>query len=476
MKITVLPEKTKLKATYTKVVFEERENILMRERGDTTTLVVGRPKTLNARTFRTLIRTSVRTAKLHTCERITFSVKDIATDEVLGFFTRAEALRTFAENALLAHYEFSRYKTIKKEKLIAEIALIDAKPGDKEAVAYGVTVATYVNHARDLANTPGGDMTPQVLARGAEELAEDSEVSVTVLNKRDIEDLNMGALLGVAKGSTEYPCFIVMEYWGAGKPEERNASHKKQGGGTSDENNPIVFVGKGITFDTGGLNLKPTDSVLDMHMDMSGGAAVIATIVAASKLGIKKNIVALIPAAENMVSGESYRPGDVLTSMSGKTIDVLNTDAEGRLVLADALTYAERYKPRLVVDVATLTGAACVALGFHASIVMTKDSTLETTLRAYGEKSGDYVWPLPLWDEYKQYTRGIHGDIANIPATGARYGGAINGGMFLSFFADKYPWAHIDMAPRMTSVHSDQLAKGATGEPVRLLLAIAENY
>jgi leucyl aminopeptidase len=211
-----------------------------------------------------------------------------------------------------------------------------------------------------------------------------------------------------------------------------------------------------------------------MHMDMSGGAAVAGAIMAAARLGIRQNIVCLIPAAENMVSGESFRPGDVLTSLSGKTIDVLNTDAEGRLVLADGLTYAKRYEPRLVIDVATLTGAALVALGSHASAIMGKDRSLIAKIEELGELSGDYVWPLPLWDEYKQYTKGVFGDVANIPTSNARYGGAINGGMFLSHFADTFPWVHIDMASRMIAAQGDHLAKGATGEPMRLLLAIAE--
>jgi leucyl aminopeptidase len=178
-----------------------------------------------------------------------------------------------------------------------------------------------------------------------------------------------------------------------------------------------------------------------------------------------------------MVSGNSYRPGDVLTTMSGKTVDVLNTDAEGRLVLADALTYAERFDPELVVDVATLTGAALVALGQHASAVMTKDDTIASKLAMLGEESGDYLWRLPLWDEYIKYTKGVHGDLANIQSSGnARFGGAINGGAFLSHFATKFPWVHIDMAPRMTPAPGDHLAKGATGEPTALLVRIAEKY
>ena len=211
-------------------------------------------------------------------------------------------------------------------------------------------------------------------------------------------------------------------------------------------------------------------------MDMSGGSSVIASIVCAAKLGLKKNIIALIPTAENAISDSSMRAGDIVTSMSGKTVEILHTDAEGRLVLADALTYGQKYSPKVVLDVATLTGASLIALGQHASAIMTKDEKLETTLRTLGERSGDYVWPLPLWDEYKQYIRSTRADISNIATNFSRFGGTIEGGTFLSHFAPKCPWAHIDIAPRMDSIASDKLTKGSTGEPVRLLVAFAEQY
>ena len=207
-----------------------------------------------------------------------------------------------------------------------------------------------------------------------------------------------------------------------------------------------------------------------MHMDMSGGAAVIHTIALAARLKIKKNIVGLVPAVENMPSGSSYRPGDILRTMSGKTIEVLNTDAEGRIILADALTYAKKYNPRLVVDVATLTGAAMAALGQRASAIFSRDEKLLRNFAAFGEQSGDYVWPLPLWDEYESEIKGTFGDVANIGKT--RYGGAITGAMFLYQFAKDLncPWVHIDIAPRMTAVEGEYLSKGAAGAPIRLLI------
>jgi leucyl aminopeptidase len=269
--------------------------------------------------------------------------------------------------------------------------------------------------------------------------------------------LKMGGILGVGKGSDAKPHFIILEYWGAADKKEK----------------PIGLVGKGVTFDTGGLNLKPSDSILGMNMDMSGGAAVIHTLAAAARLKMKKNVIALIPAVENMPSGSSYRPGDVLRSMSGKTIEVQNTDAEGRIILADALHYAKRYKPTLVVDVATLTGAAMVALGERATALFTEDEKLELAIRHLGEESGDYVWPLPLWEEYESENKGTFGDIANISKT--RWGGAITAAVFLKQFVDKaYPWVHLDIASRMTTLPDEFLAKGSAGAPVRLLVKLLE--
>jgi leucyl aminopeptidase len=272
----------------------------------------------------------------------------------------------------------------------------------------------------------------------------------------------MGAVLGIAKGSEHEPQFIVMEYWGAAK-------NKK----------PVVLLGKGVTFDTGGLQTKPGDSMYEMHMDMSGGAAVMHAIVLAAKLELKVNVVALIPAVENSPSGTAVRPGDILTSLSGRTIEILHTDAEGRVILADAITYAKRYDPKIVVDVATLTGAALVALGQQANAFMTNKDSLIPAMQKLGEESGDYMWPFPAWEEYEDMTKGTFGDIPNISTAGnSRYGGVIAGGMFLREFAKdlECPWLHIDMAPRMTAVLGEHLAKGAVGAPVRLLLGIIEGY
>ena len=272
--------------------------------------------------------------------------------------------------------------------------------------------------------------------------------------------LGMGALLGVAEGSTEMPTFTILEYKGG-------------------KGKPIVLAGKGVTFDSGGLNLKPSSGIYEMHMDMSGAAAVIHAVALAARLKVKRHIIGLIPAAENMPGNSAYRPGDVLTSLSGKTIEVLDTDAEGRLILADALTYAKRFKPAAVIDVATLTGAAVSALGLHASALLTRDDSLAERLMLDAEASGDYLWRLPLWDEYEERVKGDFADLKNVPGgSTSRYGGAIDGGMFLWQFAKELdcPWAHLDIAPRMTAAPGDELAKGAAGTPVRLLLRFIEQW
>lgn len=301
-------------------------------------------------------------------------------------------------------------------------------------------------------------MTPSILVSSIKAALKGTKIKMKVLEEIDMEKLGMGAILGVGRGSVEKSKFLILEY--AGKKEKK----------------PVVLIGKGVTFDTGGINLKPENGLLEMNMDMSGGAAVAYTIIAAARLGIKRRVIGLIPAVENMPSGESLRPGDILTSMSGKTIEVQNTDAEGRLILADAHTYAERYNPALVVDVATLTGAALGALGERASAIFSKDEKLKKLLLTLGEESGDYVWPLPLWDEYEAEIKGNIGDISNLKSQGnPRYGGAIVGAIFVYQFAKKFPsWVHIDMAPRMTAVFDEFLAKGAAGSPVRLLIKLLE--
>lgn len=432
-------------------------------------LGVGKFAEIDVRQFRKLIRTIVQAAKGHQIACLAMSLNQaqfpkLAAESADWFYA------TIAENALAAAYEYTRYKTKEDKRVVLETLLLcDAlSEAVKQAIARGVTIATHANMARDLANTPGCDLSPADLAQAAKWMFAKTKVQLTVLGEKEIKKLGMGALLAVGQGTSSETKFIIAEYWGAGRAGSKKVDAAKQ---------PIVLIGKGVTYDTGGLNVKPAGTMHDMHLDMSGGAAVLAAVAAAAALGIKKNVIALVPAAENAVSAEAMRAGDIVTSMSGQTIEVIHTDAEGRMILADALTYSERYQPGVIIDVATLTGAALVALGEHASATMTKDTELSALLSQLGERTGDLVWPLPLWDEYKQHLKSTRADIANIAPNFSKWGGAIEGGIFLAHFAPKgVPWAHIDMAPRMESVTGDKLAKGATGEPVRLLVALVEAW
>lgn len=401
-------------------------------------------------------RIAVQTAKKEKINKFAFWVSPWTDAKKTQDFY--EAVAAAAE---MANFEFVKYKTPPKEgfSFIEEIQALAVRTDKNisEGFQRGVIVGEEVNNCRELANTPGGDMTPRILAEHAKRDAKGLGVKVTVFNEKKIKTLKMGGVLGVSRGSDEPPRFIVMEYFKGKRGEQ-----------------PIVLVGKGVTFDTGGLNLKPEQGIYEMHMDMSGGAAIIHATCAAARLKLKKNIVGLVPAVENMPSGSSYHPGDVLRTMSGKTIEVLNTDAEGRIILADALAYAKKYNPALVVDVATLTGAAVSALGQRYTGLFTSDKKLEERFRKLGEETGDRVWPLPLSEEYEEEIKGTFGDWANIGKN--RYGDASRAAVFLWQWAKEFPWVHLDIAPRMTTIEGEYLAKGAAGAPVRLLTRLLEEY
>ncbi|MBU2220556.1 leucyl aminopeptidase [Patescibacteria group bacterium] len=424
----------------------------------------GKAADMNRRKFVLLCRSIVKAAKDNKCKKIA-----IQFDQTPQYFSKMEkevtpeeVSRIAAENFEMANFEFTTYKAKPKEGWVCveEILLYGKSSASIErAIKEGQTVGQYVNTCRDLANTPSSDMPPQQLAKTAKKLVAALPVTVTTLGKTQMQKLGMGGVLGVGKGSSQDPAFIVMEYKGAAGA-------------------PIVLVGKGVTFDSGGINLK-SDGGHEMHMDMSGGAAVISTVALAAKLKLKKHVIGLIPAVENMPGPSAYRIHDVLKTLSGKTIEVMHTDAEGRVILADALTYAKRFNPSVVIDVATLTGACHVALGDFASGLFTRDDSLARTLEETAEKSGDYIWRLPLWDEYEPAVRGTIGDVVNaVGGASGRYGGATNAAMFLWQFAKelKCPWAHLDIAPRMTAASGEELSKGAAGAPVRLLISFIESW
>lgn len=475
MKYTFVNKFPKDKEIATVAIVEGHDAVV--RTADKRTLIeigIGKREEMTRRKLLTTIRKAVVLAKSANKRKIAFDFFDFVFPHL--HILPGELGELLSTNLEMANFEFVKYKTKPKEGwgVLTDVIVVGKVGGEVErAVRNGKAVGVAVNETRALANTPGGEMTPSLLAQAAIDAATGLPITVSVLPVREMEELGMGAVLGVGRGSDEEPKFIVMEYLPV-------RSQTKVGMAGHTEEKPIVLVGKGVTFDTGGLNIKPENYMYEMHMDMSGGAAVIHALVIAARLKLKKNIVALVPAVENMPSGSSYHPGDVLRSMSGKTIEVLNTDAEGRVILADALHYAKKYKPRLVVDVATLTGAIHVALGAHASGLFTKDHDLEERFRVLGEETGDYVWPMPLWDEYESEIKGTFGDWSN---TGkGRYGGAINAALFLYQFTkdekgkDAYPWVHIDIASRMTSADGEYLAKGAAGAPVRLLVKLLEKY
>jgi leucyl aminopeptidase len=310
----------------------------------------------------------------------------------------------------------------------------------------GQAVGAGVQLARECANRPGNHATPSHLASEAKKIGKEFGFKVEVFDRKEIEKIGMGSFLAVAQGSDEPPRFIVMRYEGA-------AASKA----------PVVLVGKGITFDSGGISLKPGAEMDEMKFDMGGAASVLGTMRAIGELKPKINVVGLIVSCENMPSGRAVKPGDVVKSLSGQTIEILNTDAEGRLILCDALTYAERFKPAAVIDIATLTGACVVALGHHHSGLFTADDKLAEQLLAASRGALDPLWRMPLDDEYDEGLKSNFADMANI---GGRAGGAITAAMFLKRFTAKYPWAHLDIAG---TAWKSGAAKGATGRPVPLL-------
>ena len=359
----------------------------------------------------------------------------------------AEALALAAADAAYL-YRHTKPSAPPAPRLARATLLVAA--GDKAALAaalaQGAHVAAGVTLARECANRPANHCTPTFLGEEARRLGRQFGCKVQVLGRAQIEKLGMGSFLAVAQGSAEPMKFIVIEYQGAPRKQA-----------------PVVLVGKGITFDTGGISLKPAGEMDEMKFDMGGAASVLGTMRAVAGMRARVNVVGLIAACENMPGGRAVKPGDVVTSMSGQTIEILNTDAEGRLILCDALTYAQRYKPSAVVDIATLTGACVIALGHLRSGLFSPDDALAAELQQCGERALDPCWRMPLDDEYEEGLKSHFADVANV---GGRPGGSITAAMFLKRFAHKYPWAHLDIAG---TAWKSGAAKGGTGRPVALL-------
>lgn len=359
--------------------------------------------------------------------------------------------RQLALAAWDAIYRFEDMKSRKSaprplERIVAGVGSRTDAQGVERGLAQGSAIGAGMCLARDLGNLPANVCTPSYLADQAVKLGKQWKLGVEVLERTDMEKLGMGALLSVARGSRQPPKFIVIRYQGAAKKDR-----------------PVVLVGKGITFDSGGISLKPGAEMDEMKFDMCGAASVLGALRAAAQIKPRLNVVGLIPAAENMPGGAASKPGDIVTSMSGQTIEILNTDAEGRLILCDALTYAERFEPQAVIDVATLTGACVIALGHVCTGLYANKPALARELLAVGEEAWDRAWHMPLWDDYQELLKSNFADVANI---GGRPAGSVTAACFLSRFATNYDWAHLDIAG--TAWRSGK-EKGATGRPVPLL-------
>jgi len=412
---------------------------------------------LNLRNFHYLSRLPVRIALKEKIEKIDIKPEDIYLFD-LNYF---DFIKYFCVNIVMADFDFSQYYQkeppngwfhLKEVNFIISRNLKEVK----EKINEGISLAEEVNNARIISNMPGGDMTPEFFVELIKNYTKNfPDIKVKVFDKKKLEKMKMNAILAVGKGSIHSPFLVILEY----------LKNKKE--------KPLVYIGKGITFDTGGLHLKPSEGMKDMNLDMSGGAGVFNALIAISKNKIKANVVGLIPIAENVPGNDAYRPGDLIKSYSGKVIEIGSPDAEGRVVLADAIEYSKKYDPKFILTLATLTGAAMIALGDKTSAVL---SDLEDEkIRKIIELSyicGDFIWLLPLWQEYKNDIKPQFGDIWNIGKS--RYGGVMHGAVFLWEFSKPYKLVHIDMAPRMVANNEDNLANGSVGFGVKLLYELSK--
>ncbi|MFA6469545.1 MAG: leucyl aminopeptidase [Bacteroidota bacterium] len=418
----------------------------------------GESKKFSLEKLRRAVATGAKKGKSLKVSSLAITVPDV---DVILPESIEEIAAAMAEAFLLSLYQYDKYLT--KEKIgkpISKITFCTASSFIREiktGLATGKAIAEATMHARDLTNAPGSDLYPATLAHDAQQTGRRHGFSVRVFEKKKIQQLGMGGVIGVSKGSEKEPRFVIMEY---GKQFRKNGT--------------LVLVGKGVTFDTGGISIKPSAGMAEMKMDMGGAAAVVGTMQATAQLKIKRHVVGLIPSVENMPSGSAVKPGDIIRHYNGKTSEVDNTDAEGRLILADALSYAETFKPKLVIDLATLTGACVVALGHYATGMMGNDQESMDALKTAGERSYDRVWQLPMFDEYEKL---IKSDIADVKNVGGRWAGAITAGWFLKKFIGNYQWIHLDIAgTAMQEENQDYIPRGGSGAGVRLLIEFLRNW
>ena len=415
----------------------------------------GKERDINERNYRTIITNSIQALK----NTGSLDGVNYLSELMIKGRDHKWKIKQAVQAAQHCLYQYDELKTKKKtsrnplRKITFTVPTRRELPQGEIAMQEGRAISNGIKFARDLSNKPSNVCTPDYLAQEATALGKKHHLlTIDILEEADMKKLGMGSLLSVSQGSARPAKLITMEYKGSKKTQK-----------------PIVLIGKAITFDTGGISLKPGAAMDEMKYDMCGGASVFGTVSAIAELGLPLNVVGVIPAVENMPSSTATNPGDVFTSMSGQTIEVLNTDAEGRLILCDAITYSDRFNPEVVIDIATLTGACVIALGKHATGLLSNHNPLARELLNAGDESGDRAWQLPLWDEYQQQINSPFADIANI---GGRDAGTITAACFLSRFAEKYHWAHLDIAGTGWISGSN---KGATGRPVSLLMQYVLN-
>ena len=415
----------------------------------------GKERDINERNYRTIITNSIQALK----NTGSLDGVNYLSELMIKGRDHKWKIKQAVQAAQHCLYQYDELKTKKKtsrnplRKITFTVPTRRELPQGEIAMQEGRAISNGIKFARDLSNKPSNVCTPDYLAQEATALGKKHHLlTIDILEEADMKKLGMGSLLSVSQGSARPAKLITMEYKGSKKTQK-----------------PIVLIGKAITFDTGGISLKPGAAMDEMKYDMCGGASVFGTVSAIAELGLPLNVVGVIPAVENMPSSTATNPGDVFTSMSGQTIEVLNTDAEGRLILCDAITYSDRFNPEIVIDIATLTGACVIALGKHATGLLSNHNPLARELLNAGDESGDRAWQLPLWDEYQQQINSPFADIANI---GGRDAGTITAACFLSRFAEKYHWAHLDIAGTGWISGSN---KGATGRPVSLLMQYVLN-
>lgn len=409
----------------------------------------GKNSPLSVRDYRKIIHSAVTALNTAKVRQALMYLTELAVEK----YDLSWKVKQLVEVSAAALYQFDQFKSQKRPVILQQIDIpIAEKSAIKAcemALKQGHAIASGVEYAKNLANLPSNIATPPYIAEQAKKLAKQyKSIKVKVVEEKEMKKLGMGAFLAVAKGSDYPPKLVCLEYKGAAKKKA-----------------PIALVGKGITFDTGGLSLKPADAMVGMKYDMCGAATVLGTLKTAAELKLPLHLVGILALAENMPSGKATKPEDIVTSLSGQTIEIMNTDAEGRLVLCDALTYVERYKPETVIDIATLTGSVVIALGHHATGLLTNHQPLGDALLAAGIKSHDRAWQMPLWEEYQDQLKSPFADMSNV---GGRAAGVVTAACFLSRFTKKFHWAHLDVAGTAAMMGGND--RYATGRPVPMLV------